>query len=827
METDPVILKLIADVRDYNANVANARRLTDERLNAIEKRGFQMGQGINKAFSMATRAAVTFAAGFITLDLARNFLAIADEAKNLDAQLRLATSGFGSFGQATDDVRRIAAETRSGLTETAALYGNLARTGKELGLSQTEVARASETVAKTFKISGASTVEAAQSTRQLIQALQSGVLRGDEFNSIMEASPRLARLLADSLDVPVGSLRAMAEAGTLTADKLARAFTDKRFTDGIDAEFRELPVTFSEAMGQVENAAIITFGAFDRGGQFSSALASFVTDGANGFADLESAATSFGRNARSELDGLAAAFGPVIAEAQRLIGIMAGQDWSKAFSLRQDMKDIDQFTGWLSQQGLGGALLTGNSVKDWQSGKPSGTNFTQRYDEAKSNSDFSLRARAGEQWANDALKGYDRFMNPIAPAPRSRPATGAAGGSTRKRSGPSAESLAAKAERERLQAVREESGRERDKARLDDELIAAKSALATASQDILTFELQQIERRKTADIADVDTSVMLGQLGEEEAVKRREVIAEIAQQRILLATRNKDEADRANREDQLRDDADTLQAQERASTNRRDRAEIEKRILDLQHQIERSRLEEAVAAGKVADVTKARANLEARQSADVAVLARESAGPLDQYRERLRQSGENINDEVESYVVQELDHVRDGIRGALEKVIGTDDPLISGLLNLLIEQVIMKPLAEALSKSSGGGFGAGGVVKSLFGSIFGRASGGSVNAGQMYRVNEGASPGRVEGFIPQGAGHIVPLGKMNAMVGGRSSPRVFNISVDARNSVTPEGFAQELSSLVLRQAAAMDAQASMTTLRAVPGRFDQYGRDGT
>src|SRR3546814_6036382 len=69
----------------------------------------------------------------------------------------------------------------------------------------------------------------------------------------MESSPRLARLLADSLDVPVGSLRAMAEQGELTADKLLRALTDTKFTASIDAEFKQMPVTFDQAMRSEEH----------------------------------------------------------------------------------------------------------------------------------------------------------------------------------------------------------------------------------------------------------------------------------------------------------------------------------------------------------------------------------------------------------------------------------------------------------------------------------------------------------------------------------------------------------------------------------------------
>lgn len=822
MQVDPVILQLRADVADYNAKVEAALRLTELRLDAIERAGFQMGQSIKGSFSLAARSALTFASGFVTLGLAKQFLDIADEAKNLDAQLRLATAGFGSFAQAGEDVRRIAADTRSGLSETASLYGNFARASKELGATQSESARATETFAKTLKISGADANSAASATLQFGQALASGALRGDELNSILEASPRLARLLTESMGTSIGAIKQLGEEGKLTSDVLFRALTDRKFTGGIDAEFQELPVTFSDAMTQLENAAIITFGAFDRGGQFSSAIANFVSDGADGFRDLEGAAESFGREVRASLEGATAAFGPLISEIQRLLGIMNSQDWGKYFSMERELKDVDQFTGWLSKQGLGGALLTGNSASDWWNGRTSGTNTVGRYNSAKADAQARIKGEANDQWAADQFRYYDLMGNRIAGAPRSAPAPKKKTGPK----GPSAESLAAKAERERLSAIRDEAQQAQEKARLEDDIIAARGALATAAKDIYAFEMQMIEREKAARNADIATRVKLGELSEAQAKEQRGLVSELAQAKTLRALQNKQDADIANQERALRDDVDTLSAVANATTNRRERVEVEKRILELQHQIERARLEEAIAAGQVADVAKARANLETRQAADNAALARDSAGPLDQYRERLRQRQENVGDEVEALVVEELDQVRDGIRGAIEKQLGVKDPLISGLLNLLIEQVILKPLADALAGASGGGGGGiGGALASIGGAIFGRASGGYVNGGSLYRVNEGASPGRVEGFIPQGSGHIVPLGRMNALKSGGGG-RVFNITVDARNSVTPDGFAQDLSSKILRQAAQMDGQTAQATLKAMPGRMSQYQRDG-
>src|SRR3546814_6471067 len=101
--------------------------------------------------------------------------------------LKLATAQSGNFGQAQADVKRIADATRNGLAETTDLYATFMRNGRELGITQDQAAKATETFAKTLKISGAGAAEASSATTQFSQALASGVLRGDEFNGIMES----------------------------------------------------------------------------------------------------------------------------------------------------------------------------------------------------------------------------------------------------------------------------------------------------------------------------------------------------------------------------------------------------------------------------------------------------------------------------------------------------------------------------------------------------------------------------------------------------------------------------------------------------------------
>jgi len=269
----------------------------------------------------ASLGSLATGAGFVGLaGAAHTFIGLAEESKQMRAQLTLATADFGTFAQGQADVERIASSTRVGLAASTALYGTLVRAAQPLGRTQADAAVATETFAKALKIGGASAEAASSATLQFSQALASGVLRGDEFNSIAEASPRILKLLADALGVPQGQLRALAAEGKLTSDKLYDALTNTKVTAGLEAEFRQLPVTTEEAMNQVRDAAVVAFGAFDRGAELSTMLVNFIGDGKAGFSDLATGAEQSGARMRSDIGALYDIFEPLFTGADSVFG---------------------------------------------------------------------------------------------------------------------------------------------------------------------------------------------------------------------------------------------------------------------------------------------------------------------------------------------------------------------------------------------------------------------------------------------------------------------------------------------------------------------------
>ena len=151
----------------------------------------------------------------------------------------------------TQRVFDISQKTMSSLDATAALYGRLERATRSAGTSTKDLTRIVTTINQGLAVSGATTQEASSTMIQLSQALASGVLRGEEFNSISENGSRLAVALADSLGVTVGQLRSMAADGKLTTDVVVNGLLTQG--DQIAKEFAKTTMTLGQAFEVASN----------------------------------------------------------------------------------------------------------------------------------------------------------------------------------------------------------------------------------------------------------------------------------------------------------------------------------------------------------------------------------------------------------------------------------------------------------------------------------------------------------------------------------------------------------------------------------------------
>lgn len=234
--------------------------------------------GMN-AFGDQVAKAKTQLLAFLTINWAsgkvQEIVQIADAWNMMTARLKLATEGSREYTVAQKELFAIAQRIGVPIQETATLYGKLQQAVRMLGGEQQDALALTESISQALRISGASAAEAQSSLLQFGQALASGVLRGEEFNSVVENSPRLAKALADGLNVPIGRLRKLAEEGRLTADVVVNALMSQK--DKLAAEYAQLPMTVSQAFTRLSNAFGQWVSKLDESTGFTKKLAEALT----------------------------------------------------------------------------------------------------------------------------------------------------------------------------------------------------------------------------------------------------------------------------------------------------------------------------------------------------------------------------------------------------------------------------------------------------------------------------------------------------------------------------------------------------------------------
>ncbi len=190
----------------------------------------------------------------------------------LSNKLKLVTKDAKSLADAQSALFDIAQDSRAPLEGTIDLYSRLARSTKSLNISSSELLGVTETINQAIAVSGSSASEASSSLFQLGQGLSAGALRGEELNSVMEQTPRLAQAIADGLGVGIAQLRVMGSEGKLNSQIVIEALKNQAGT--IESEFSRTEKTIAQAFLQIENSALQTFGSIE-GGDLVGALDDF------------------------------------------------------------------------------------------------------------------------------------------------------------------------------------------------------------------------------------------------------------------------------------------------------------------------------------------------------------------------------------------------------------------------------------------------------------------------------------------------------------------------------------------------------------------------
>lgn len=196
-------------------------------------------------------------AAYVSIQSVGKALNISDELVQTTSRLNMMNDGVQTTVELVNMVYAAAQDARGSFSQMADVVARFGNNAKDAFSSSEEVVAFADLIQKQMTIAGASTQEAANAELQLSQALGSGVLRGDELNSIFEQAPNLIQNIADYLDVPIGKIREMAADGELSADVVKAAIFSA--ADDINSKFNEMPMTWGQIWQSMQNTALIAF----------------------------------------------------------------------------------------------------------------------------------------------------------------------------------------------------------------------------------------------------------------------------------------------------------------------------------------------------------------------------------------------------------------------------------------------------------------------------------------------------------------------------------------------------------------------------------------
>ncbi|OAV29027.1 tape measure protein [Moraxella catarrhalis] len=231
---------LHANTANYVREMKKATDKTKKELKSVADYGKLVGGQLGIAFATLGSAVSV-----------SHIIATADQMQNLASQIRLATSSTEQFNAVQTKLRAIANEQRSSFDAVVDLYSNSQRSLSALGKSQQDVITFTRNMTMAMNVGGRSAQAQAAALTQLGQALASGVLRGDEFNSVAEQAPILMDLIAKEMGVTSNAVRELAKDGKITADVVYNAVA--KATDSLSAMSAKMPTTVSQALQVIKN----------------------------------------------------------------------------------------------------------------------------------------------------------------------------------------------------------------------------------------------------------------------------------------------------------------------------------------------------------------------------------------------------------------------------------------------------------------------------------------------------------------------------------------------------------------------------------------------
>ncbi|MGX9858326.1 tape measure protein [Enterobacter hormaechei subsp. steigerwaltii] len=239
------------DIEADVSGLLKAQGKANKSLDSIGNSATNAAKKMDELQTNINRVAGAIAASLV-VDWGKAFLVAADNMSQLNSRIERLTGSAASASQTMRTLMNISSATGGSLQDTQKLWESLSTALKDTGATNGQVLQLTETLQKIGRIGGSSTEEMSNALRQFGQSISSGMVRAEEFNSMLEQMPELVRQIATGMGVGVGELRQMMLEGKLTAEDALNAI--QKQTGSVNAEFEKLPRTLSQANTALTNS---------------------------------------------------------------------------------------------------------------------------------------------------------------------------------------------------------------------------------------------------------------------------------------------------------------------------------------------------------------------------------------------------------------------------------------------------------------------------------------------------------------------------------------------------------------------------------------------
>lgn len=727
---------------------------------AVKNSGTAMQRSMDKAkksFDLTSLSITKLVGAVGGVYMVKQLMTIADTYTLMDNKLKLVTGSASELKYVQDGLYQQSLRSFSSYESSVDLYSRFAKATETLGTSQGELLRITETLNKAMIISGATQEESKNAIIQLSQGMASGVLRGEEFNSIMENGSRISKMLADYLKVDIGQLREMAKEGKITSETMIKAFAAA--TDTIENEFSKMQPTIDQAMTNLKTV-------FGR-------LLSDSNKSAEGTKSVAEEIMKLADTIEQNKPGIIELFTEIIAlagKAARAIGNI-GQSLQGWTAVKRGDLGIGEFATmgpddlkkWLAANDTQEKRLQNRIAKLQQ--KRAGAilpHYQIPIDKEIAELEAKLEA---------VRKGAESDAANYLPSGRQRTYTGDKDKDKKKKK-TDAEKLAEAAEKEILQLQRE----------------------GAAIGDVTREEqmLWEVTKGKYKDLS----------------ASQKERLVAIASEIDSLKTQNEAEKEIIKNWEENEKTIDGLK--EQAATIGMTEAQIELYKLSLKDATKEQMESASATLADIEQKTALKQILEDIRSPyqdyldkiatanSLLVTGQLSIEDYALYMSKLSEEMEKLTDDGKDQFKELKDAIegwgKDSAKAIADFAVkgagsfsDMAESIIADLLQMMIYQQMMKPLFSGISTSLFGdaATGATGLLSGLFGG--GKASGGSVSPGKMYEVNETGMPELLNignrQFLMMGnrSGSVVAATRASSSGGGSSSPSV-NVIINNNNN---------------------------------------------